>query len=86
MTAYDAQNIVRINSNRLTGKKIDMSGWHVIKNGEWLHGPMTETLAKKMASAYMADDKATLDDCYDIIQHGRVLTETERKSLYADAY
>jgi len=78
---YSAQNISRTFRNRFTKKEVDLSGWHVMENDEWLHGPMDESLAKKMAAAYNAEDHAIVRDCHDIIQHGRILTQKERDAL-----
>ena len=44
---YSAQNISRTFRNRFTKKEVDLSGWHVMENDEWLHGPMDESLAKR---------------------------------------
>ena len=69
---YTAQNINRILRNRITGKETNMSGWHVMENGEEIHGPMTEELAHRMADAYNQGDTEMVRDCHDIIQHGRI--------------
>ena len=78
---FTAAKIEKAIKSRLTGKRVDLSGWHVMKDGESFQGPMAEGLARRFAAARNAADAQQIRECQEILEHGRILTTAERKSL-----